>query len=143
MLNSKLLIFFSCIIIKREQFLKMSELLKISTSELSKMVFKMTKEERFSKLKQFYLKTIPESKEFYQKFSKKSNSNESKKENEFEENESLKDIFELIQEDEEEVVDLIESNNMTDDFSNSASTSTPSKKDYDKYDKLFDDLFKD
>ena len=124
----------------------MSELLNISTSELSKMVFKMTKEERFSKLKQFYLKTIPESKEFYQKFSKKSNSNESKKENEFEDNETLKDVFELIQED-EQVVDLIESNSI-EDFSNSASTSTPSEKDkskkhYDKYDKLFDDLFKD
>ena len=98
----------------RSQFEKMAQILRISTGQLSEMVLKMNKETRFKKLKQFYVKTTPESKEFYEMFSSKRKSTgddyEAKRikltNNEdccFENIETLNVVLDLIQEDEKDL----------------------------------------
>ena len=54
----------------REQFEQMAAMLETDTLTLSKLIASMTKEERFRKMKQFYLKQYPQTKHFYESFSK-------------------------------------------------------------------------
>jgi hypothetical protein len=48
----------------------MAEMLETDTLTLSRLIASMTKEERFRKMKQFYLKQYPQTKHFYESFGK-------------------------------------------------------------------------
>ncbi len=48
----------------------MAAMLETDTLTLSKLIASMTKEERFRKMKQFYLKQYPQTKHFYESFGK-------------------------------------------------------------------------
>ena len=48
----------------------MAKMLKTTKIQLKKLIETMSKEERFSKMKQFYLKMYPQSKSFYENFGK-------------------------------------------------------------------------
>jgi adenylate kinase family enzyme len=54
----------------REQFEQMAAMLETDTLTLSRLIASMTKEERFRKMKQFYLKQYPQTKHFYESFGK-------------------------------------------------------------------------
>ena len=92
-------------------------MLNISTQDLASMVLGMKKEERFKKLKQFYVRTQPETKEFYAMFSNKRKSLQIEndintnlkrsKSNDYENKETLNDVLDLIEEDEDEQVNQI------------------------------------
>ena len=48
----------------------MADMLQTSTNDLSTLIASMSREERFSKMKQFYLKMYPQTKAFYENYGK-------------------------------------------------------------------------